>query len=149
MFSTDLINETRIQCGLELTSKKRLLETLAQLLANAQPRLDVATVFERLVERERLGSTGLGHGIGLPHARTKDVSSVIGAFVQLNQGVDYDASDGEVVDLAFALLVPDEANDEHVRLLAQLAGLLSDPTIREQLRGAESAAALLQVLNTR
>ncbi len=149
MFSTDLINETRIQCGLELTSKKRLLETLAQLLANAQPRLDVATVFERLVERERLGSTGLGHGIGLPHARTKDVSSVIGAFVQLNQGVDYDATDGEVVDLAFALLVPDEANDEHLRLLAQLAGLFSDPTIREQLRGAESAAALLQVLNTR
>jgi len=149
MFSTDLINETRIQCGLELTSKKRLLETLAQLLAGAQPRLEVATVFERLVERERLGSTGLGHGIGLPHARTKDVSSVIGAFVQLNQGVDYDATDGQVVDLAFALLVPDEANDEHLRLLAQLAGLFSDPTIREQLRGAESAAALLQVLNTR
>ncbi|MBK1641334.1 PTS sugar transporter subunit IIA [Chromatium okenii] len=149
MFSTDLINETRIQCGLELTSKKRLLETLAQLLASAQPRLEVATVFERLVERERLGSTGLGHGIGLPHARTKDVSSVIGAFVQLNQGVDYDATDGQVVDLAFALLVPDEANDEHLRLLAQLAGLFSDPTIREQLRGAESAAALLQVLNTR
>jgi nitrogen PTS system EIIA component len=147
MLSVDLIDETRIRCGLDLTSKKRLLETLAQLLASAHPRLDEDTVFEHLLERERLGSTGLGHGIGLPHARTKDVSSVIGAFVQLHQGVDYDTSDGEPVDLAFALLVPDEANDEHLRLLAQLAGLFSDPEVRAQLRSAASVAALLHILN--
>ncbi len=106
------------------------------------------TVFERLLERERLGSTGLGHGIALPHARLKDVSEVLGAFVQTAQGVDYDAADGEPVDLAFALLVPEAAHEEHLHLLAHLASLFSDARVRARLREARSAAELLQVLNT-
>jgi PTS system nitrogen regulatory IIA component len=148
MLSTDLINETRVICGLEITSKKRLLEILAQLLASAHPRLDAEVVFERLLERERLGSTALGHGIALPHARTKDVTEVIGALVQLQRGIDYDGADSdEPVDLAFALLAPEAANDEHLRLLAQLAGRFSDPSIRERLRQADSPSGLLQALN--
>ncbi|MBK1693486.1 PTS sugar transporter subunit IIA [Chromatium weissei] len=148
MLSIDLIDETRVICGLEITSKKRLLEILARLLASAHPRLNAEVVFERLLERERLGSTALGHGIALPHARTKDVTEVIGALVQLQRGIDYDGmNDDEPVDLAFALLAPEEANDQHLRLLAQLAGRFSDPTIRDGLRQAESPAALLQVLN--
>ncbi|EGV30997.1 putative PTS IIA-like nitrogen-regulatory protein PtsN [Thiorhodococcus drewsii AZ1] len=149
MFSPDLISESRIGCGLEISSKKRLLETLAELLATDHPRLQTETVFERLLERERLGSTGLGHGIALPHARLKEVSDVIGAFVQIRQGIDYDAADGESVDLAFALLVPEAANEEHLHLLAHLASLFSDPEIRAQLREADSAARLLSVLNAR
>jgi len=149
MFSPDLISETRIGCGFEIASKKRLLETLAELLASDQPRLLPEVVFERLLERERLGSTGLGHGIALPHARVKDLTESIGAFVQTTRGVDYDAADGEPVDLAFALLVPEAANEEHLQLLAHLASLFSDPAVRARLREADSSAALLRVLTAR
>lgn len=147
MFSPDLISEARIGCGVEISSKKRLLETLAELLANDHPRLNTETVFERLLERERLGSTGLGHGIALPHARVKEVTEVLGAFVQTVSGIDYDAADGQPVDLAFALLVPEAANEEHLQLLAKLAGLFSDPAYRTRLREASSKTAILQLLN--
>lgn len=149
MFNPDLITESRIGCGLEIASKKRLLETLAELLASDQLRLQPEIVFERLLERERLGSTGLGHGIALPHARVKDLSASIGAFVQITRGVDYDAADGEPVDLAFALLVPEAANEEHLQLLAHLASLFSDPVVRAGLREADSPTALLNLLNAR
>lgn len=148
MLGPDLINEARIGCGLEIASKKRLLETLAELLASDHPRLQPEIVFEHLLERERLGSTGLGHGIALPHARMKDVGEVVGAFVQTVKGVDYDAADGEPVDLAFALLVPEAANEEHLRLLAHLASLFSDPNMRVLLRESGSRAEILRVLST-
>lgn len=146
MLGPDLISETRIGCGLEIASKKRLLETLAELLAGDHPRLQPEAVFERLLERERLGSTGLGHGIALPHARVKDVGEVLGAFVQTVRGVDYDAADGEPVDLAFALLVPEAANEEHLRLLAHLASLFSDPSVRTRLRESGSRDEILRIL---
>jgi PTS system nitrogen regulatory IIA component len=146
MLSPELINEARIGQGLEISSKKRLLETLAELLANDHPRLSTENVFERLLERERLGSTGLGHGVALPHARIKEVSQVIGAFVQTTRGVDYDAADGEPVDLAFALLVPETATEEHLQLLAYLAGRFSESATRSQLRDADSSAAILDLL---
>jgi nitrogen PTS system EIIA component len=146
MFSPDLINEARIGQGLEISSKKRLLETLAGLLADGHPQLSTEVVFERLLERERLGSTGLGHGVGLPHARIKEVSRVLGAFIQTTRGVDYDAADGEPVDLAFALLVPETATEEHLQLLAHLASQFSEPAIRTRLREADSPAAILDLL---
>jgi nitrogen PTS system EIIA component len=146
MLSPELINEARIGQGLEISSKKRLLETLAELLANDHPRLTTESVFERLLERERLGSTGLGHGVALPHARLKDVSQVIGAFVQTVRGVDYDAADGEPVDLAFALLVPETATEEHLQLLAYLASRFSESATRSRLRDAGSPGAILDLL---
>jgi PTS system nitrogen regulatory IIA component len=149
MFRPDFIVATRIRTDVEVASKKRLLQTLAGLLAEGGPGLIADTIFERLIERERLGSTGLGHGIALPHARMRDIDQAIGAFVATAQGVDYDASDGEPVDLAFALLVPDEATDEHLQLLAQLARLFSDPRVRQRLREAESAEAVLAILTGR
>ncbi|GAB0148232.1 PTS sugar transporter subunit IIA [Marichromatium gracile] len=148
MFSPDLISEARVSCGAEIASKKRLLETLAELLANDHPRLNTELVFERLLERERLGSTGLGHGVALPHARIKEINEVLGAFVSTSTGVDYDAIDGEPVDLAFALLVPESATEEHLRLLARLAGMFSDPATRAALREAGSAATVLQLIET-
>lgn len=147
MFRPDFITETRIARALELSSKKRLLEALAQLLASERPGLSPDTVFERLLERERLGSTGLGHGIALPHARVREVKEALGAFVTTAEGVDYDAMDGEPVDLAFALLVPEDATEEHLQLLAQLAGLFSDPKVRKRLRDADSAAAILRIFS--
>ncbi|WP_373508764.1 PTS sugar transporter subunit IIA [Thiocapsa sp.] len=146
MLSPDLINEARIARGLEISSKKRLLETLAELLAKDHPRLSTENVFERLLERERLGSTGLGHGVALPHARIKEVSQVLGAFVQTTRGVDYDAADDEPVDLAFALLVPETATEEHLQLLAYLASRFSEPATRARLREATSPTAILDLL---
>jgi PTS system nitrogen regulatory IIA component len=146
MLPPGFITEQRIGCGLELASKKRLLETLARILAGDQPGLEPDLIFERLLERERLGSTGLGHGIALPHARAKEVSRSMGAFVSLTRGIDYDAADGEPVDLAFALLVPETATEEHLQLLAELAKRFNDPVVRQQLRQAVSPAAILHAI---
>lgn len=146
MLPNELIVGRRIACCVEVTSKKRLLETLGELLASANSALSPDTVFERLVERERLGSTGLGHGIALPHARVPEIKEPIGAFAQLTSGIDYDAIDGARVDLAFALLVPEAANEMHLKLLSHLAAKFSDPVLRAQLRGATSPDEILALL---
>ncbi|MGB5736862.1 MAG: PTS sugar transporter subunit IIA [Thiohalocapsa sp.] len=146
MLPPDLITEARILSGCEVTSKKRLLESLGELLAEAGTDLNPDTVFERLLERERLGSTGLGHGIALPHARIDEVMAPVGAFVQLRAGVAFDAIDDQPVDLAFALLVPREADERHLQLLAGLAEMFNEPLLRQRLRDARSSADLLEAL---
>ncbi|MGA7978679.1 MAG: PTS IIA-like nitrogen regulatory protein PtsN [Chromatiaceae bacterium] len=146
MFPPHFIIATRIGTGLEIGSKKRLLEVLGELLATDDPALQPETVFERLLDRERLGSTGLGHGIALPHARMKDVREAIGAFVQLQHGIDFDAIDEKPVDLAFALLVPESATEMHLQLLSRLATMFSDPALRDRLRRTDSAEDILGLL---
>jgi len=96
------------------------------------------------LERERLGSTGLGHGIALPHARMAHVQRAVGAFIRLREGVGFDAIDDRPVDLAFALLVPQEATEEHLQLLARLATLFNDERFCDQLRQAQNAGQLLE-----
>ncbi|MEJ2386502.1 MAG: PTS IIA-like nitrogen regulatory protein PtsN [Chromatiaceae bacterium] len=146
MFPPQFIIASRIGTALEIGSKKRLLEVLAELLATDDTALQAEAVFERLLERERLGSTGLGHGIALPHARVKEVRDAIGAFVQLQRGVDFDAIDDQPVDLAFALLVPESATEMHLKLLSRLANMFSDPQLRERLRRADSAEEILGLM---
>lgn len=146
MFPPQFIVAGRIGNSLEISSKKRLLEVLGELLASNTPTLSPEAVFEHLLERERLGSTGLGHGIALPHARMKQVGEAIGAFVQLRNGVDFDAIDDRPVDLAFAMLVPESASEVHLQLLSKLASMFSDPTLRERLREAENPGNILQLL---
>lgn len=136
----------RIGSQLDIGSKKRLLEVLGELLATDDPGLSPEAVFERLLERERLGSTGLGHGIALPHARMKEVHEAVGAFVQTRRPVEFDAIDDQPVDLAFALLVPEAASEVHLQLLSHLAAMFSDARLRERLRRAESAEELLELL---
>jgi PTS system nitrogen regulatory IIA component len=147
MFPPQFIVAGRIGTGLEIGSKKRLLEVLGELLAADDPTLRPEIVFERLLERERLGSTGLGHGIALPHARMKEVGEAIGAFVQLQSGVDFDAIDEKPVDLAFALLVPESATEIHLQLLSRLATMFSDPGLRDRLRQVRSAEDVLGLLD--
>lgn len=146
MLPPNLITETRIRSRLEVTSKKRLLESLAELLARAGPGCSPSSVFDQLNERERLGSTGLGEGIALPHARIDGIHDPVGAFVQLNRGISFDAPDDRPVDLAFGLLVPQDANEAHLSLLASLAERFSDIGLREALRSADDAAELLRLL---
>lgn len=146
MFPPRFIVADRIGNGLELSSKKRLLERLGVLLASADPNLSSEGVFGRLCERERLGSTGLGHGVALPHARMREVTEAVGAFVQLRKGVAFDTLDKRPVDLAFALLVPESVTELYLQLLAHLASRFEDPQLRRDLRQATSVEQILALL---
>ena len=149
MFPEGFLLEKRIGCNVEAASKKRVLEQLGQRLAESVPELTQDLVFDALLERERLGSTGLGKGIALPHARMSQVTQAIGAFITLPEGVDFDAIDSSPVDLAFAMLVPEEATDEHLQLLAKLAGMFSDSAFCTALREAESDQDLFLLIQQR
>ncbi len=142
----DLLGESRIACGADAASKKRALELLAQLIASSDDELTQNVVFDSLLARERLGSTGLGFGVAIPHGRTDQVKKAVGAFVQLAQGVDFDAVDRQPVDLMFALLVPQEATDDHLQTLAALAEMFKQPQARQMLREAKTPEALAEVL---
>ncbi len=130
----------------KISSKKRALEQLSELLVFASPELTQAEVFEGLIGRERLGSTGLGHGAAIPHGRLKGVEKPVCAFLQLQQGVDFDAVDNQPVDLICALLVPEESTSEHLALLSMLAEIFGDKAFCEQLRAADDDASLYQLL---
>ena len=149
MFPNGYLVEERIGCNVEAASKKRVLEQLGQRLAEAVPGLNQDMVFDALLERERLGSTGLGKGIALPHARMPQISGALAAFIQLPEGIDFDAIDNQPVDLAFAMLVPEEATDEHLQLLAKLAQMFDDQDFCAALRQASSAGDLYQLIQQR
>jgi PTS system nitrogen regulatory IIA component len=146
MDMTDLITRERIVCDSEVTSKKRVIEVVSELLATGQADLGARPIFDSLIGRERLGSTGLGHGVALPHGRFNQSQQAIGAFVKLKQGVDFDAIDRQPVDLVFGLLVPDHYTDEHLKILAYLAEMFSDRAFCQQLRETSSDQALFEQL---
>ncbi|HXH04738.1 MAG TPA: PTS IIA-like nitrogen regulatory protein PtsN [Candidatus Competibacteraceae bacterium] len=143
----DLIVPDRVLCDEDISSKKRVLERLGELIASAAPQnLSARAIFDSLVGRERLGSTGLGHGVALPHGRLGHSDQAIGAFVKLKRGVDFDAIDQQPVDLVFALLVPEHFTDEHLKILASLAEMFSDREFCAELRASASGQALYQRL---
>ena len=147
MFSEDFINHERISCGNSATSKKRALQSLGELLALSTPELSPNETFDKLLERERLGSTGLGHGIALPHARVSGIDKAYGAFIQLETGVEFDAIDNQPVDLIFGLLVPESATKEHLQLLAQLASMFSNAGFCEKLRQATQPDEIMRQID--
>lgn len=127
-------------------SKKRALELIAQLISREVPDLDEQKVFEALIAREKLGSTGFGNGIAIPHCRLAGCESPISALLHLDTPIDFDAIDGAPVDLLFVLLVPQAATDAHLELLRQIASMLDRKDVRERLRSAPSNEALYQVV---
>ena len=127
-------------------SKKRVLEQIAQLIHAQLSELNEQTVFDALVAREKLGSTGFGNGIAIPHCRLSGCSSPISALLHLSTPVDFDAIDGAPVDLLFVLLVPEAATDAHLELLRQIASMLDRKDVRDSLRAAQSNEALYQVV---
>jgi PTS system nitrogen regulatory IIA component len=128
-----LLAPSRISIKLNVSSKKRLLQSLAGLLLRDRDELDRDTIFQILLERERLGSTGIGDGVALPHGRVNGIEHAIGAFVTLKTPLDYDAIDEQPITMAFALLVPADANEVHLKLLSQLAELFSNSEFRRGL----------------
>ena len=143
---SDILTADRTACEVEVASKKRALEKVSELIASADPGLSAGAVFDCLVARERLGSTGLGHGVGLPHGRLKQLAQPVGAFVRLVSGVDYDAADREPVDLLFGLLLPDGVPEANLELLASLAELFDDAGLRERRRATDRCQALFELL---
>jgi len=131
---------------LAASSKKRLFEQIGLLFEN-QNGIARGTVFESLFARERLGSTGLGQGVAIPHGRIKNLKEAVGAFVRLAQPVAFDAPDGKPVSLVFALLVPEHATEKHLEILSELAQMFSDRALREAMALAADAAALHQVIS--
>lgn len=130
-----------VVANLDASSKKRVFEQVGILFENHQG-LARSTVYDALFAREKLGSTGLGQSIAIPHGRIKGLKTPIGAFVRLAAPVQFDAPDGKPVGLVFVLLVPEAANEHHLQLLSELAQMFSDKSFRDQLAAAADAEAL-------
>lgn len=144
----EIISPQRVFEDVPGGSKKKVLETAAGLIAQQCPELDPNELFDSLISREKLGSTGLGKGIAIPHCRAKHCNKAIGAFIKLESGVDFDSVDHEPVDMLFVLLVPQDAHEEHLNILSKVAGLFNDESRRNSLRDAHSSDALYDALVT-
>jgi PTS system nitrogen regulatory IIA component len=127
-------------------SKKRVLEQIASLISGDLTDVAPQTVLSALIAREKLGSTGFGNGIAIPHCRLANCSAPMSALLHLQAPVDFDAIDGEPVDLIFVLLVPEAATDAHLELLRQIASMLDRKDVRERLRAAKDSDALYEVV---
>ena len=142
-----LLPEGNILLDLEATSKKRLFEQVGQLFED-QAQIARSVVFDSLFAREKLGSTGLGQGIAIPHGRVKGLARALGAFVRPRQPIPFDAPDGKPVGQIFVLLVPEQATEEHLQLLSELAEMFSEREFRDRLAAATDSASLHRLFCT-
>lgn len=141
-----LLKPARIACRQDGSSKKRALESLSTQLASDLQGFTDGEIFDSLIGRERLGSTGLGKGVALPHGRMKGLDAPVAALLTLAEGIDYDAIDNQPVDLLFALLVPEESTDEHLKILAQLAEMFSNAGFCSRLRKSTDSKDCLDLI---
>jgi PTS system nitrogen regulatory IIA component len=140
-----LLPPANVLLDLPVSSKKRLFEQVGLLFENNHG-IARSLVFDSLFARERLGSTGLGQGVAIPHGRIKGLKDALGAFVRLGQPVPFDAPDGKPVILLFVLLVPEQATEKHLQILSELAQMFSDRALREAMTAAPDAGALHQLI---
>jgi len=141
----DLITPRSVVAQLRATNKKQALQELAKRAA-AMTGIQERTIYDVLIERERLGSTGIGTGIGIPHGRLPGLEKLCGIFARLDRPVPFDAIDDQPVDLIFLLLAPEGAGADHLKALARVSRLLRDRTVCEKLRGTDNADALYALL---
>ena len=141
----DLIAPEAVVSRLKATNKKQALQELARI-AEELTGLDQAVVFEVLLQRERLGSTGVGRGIAIPHGRLPGLEGVVTVFARLEEPIPFDSIDEEPVDLVFLLLAPEHAGADHLKALARISRLLRDPQSIHKLRTCHDSRALHAVL---
>ncbi|SDG33200.1 PTS IIA-like nitrogen-regulatory protein PtsN [Limimonas halophila] len=141
----DLIGPEAVIPNLRVTSKKQALQELSRRAARLTE-LPERQIFEVLVERERLGTTGVGNGIAIPHGKLSDLDRLHALFARLENPIDFDAIDEQPVDLICVLLAPEGAGADHLKALARISRLLRDRTVCEKLRGSESADAIYAIL---
>ncbi|MCP5381184.1 MAG: PTS IIA-like nitrogen regulatory protein PtsN [Kordiimonadaceae bacterium] len=144
---SNLINLDRIFPNLKASSKKQLLQELGNIAKDkiGKPVYEIANI---LMERERLGSTGVGHGVAIPHGRFADLDQIIGIFAKLEKPVNFDALDDQPVDLVFLLLVPEQAGADHLKALAKVSRILRDQSVCEKIRGTDSGDAIYAILTS-
>ncbi|MDO9064498.1 MAG: PTS sugar transporter subunit IIA [Sulfuricella sp.] len=134
-----------VLCGLDVGSKAQLFEEAGRLFEN-NLQLSRKKVIDSLAAREKLGSTGLGHGFAIPHGRIKGLREATGAFFKLKTPISFDAHDSQPVSMLFILLVPEQATDLHLQILGELAQMFSNRQLREKLRASDNPAEIHQLL---
>ncbi|MCW8971604.1 MAG: PTS IIA-like nitrogen regulatory protein PtsN [Rhodospirillales bacterium] len=142
---TDLISPKAVVADLKATSKKQALQELATLAAELTG-LHERAIFDVLLERERLGTTGIGNGIAIPHGKLPQLDRLHGVFARLSKPINFDSIDDQPVDLIFLLLAPESAGADHLKALARVSRLLRDKPACEKLRGSDNPEALFALL---
>ncbi|MEM9123188.1 MAG: PTS IIA-like nitrogen regulatory protein PtsN [Pseudomonadota bacterium] len=142
---SDLLRSEAIIPDSKAKSKKQVLQDIAER-AGSLCGIEPATIFDVLLERERLGTTGVGQGVAIPHGKFDSLDRVIGLFLRLEKPIEFDAVDEKPVDLVFALLAPNEAGADHLKALARVSRLMRDQSVVEKLRGSQSAEAMHALL---
>jgi PTS system nitrogen regulatory IIA component len=145
MPTTDLVSPNAIIPAMKVNGKKQALQEIAAKAAELTGHNEKA-VFEILLQREKLGSTGVGNGVAIPHGKLQKLGSVFGLFARLERPIDFEALDGQPVDLIFLLLAPEGAGADHLKALARVARLLRDPEVARKLRASNGAEAIYAVL---
>lgn len=140
----ELLTTSSCLRGADVASKKRALEVASEMLASSVEGADADSIFSGLLNRERLGSTGIGSGVGIPHCRISGASRAAAVLMTLETAIDFDAIDSQPVDLICALIVPDDGDDEHLKTLAGLAELFSNRRALTELRSSLSNQALCE-----
>ncbi|KAA3511077.1 MULTISPECIES: PTS IIA-like nitrogen regulatory protein PtsN [Agrobacterium] len=146
MALADLLQQDAIIPALKVNSKKQLLQELAAKAARITG-VPEREVFDVILQRERLGSTGVGHGIAIPHGKLASINSIVGVFARLDNPVDFEALDDQPVDLVFLLLAPEGAGADHLKALSRIARVLRDPELVAKLRATDSDTAIYTFLN--
>lgn len=147
MSLNDLLAPEAVVASLKANGKKQALQELASHAARLTG-LDERTIFDTLLQRERLGSTGIGDGIAIPHGKPAGLKGLFGLFARIEKPIDFDALDGQPVDLFFLLLAPEGAGADHLKALARVARVLRDPGMLERARASRDSAALYSVLTS-
>ena len=142
-----LITPERVGFHISISSKKRALETISEIFTDSCEGVQTNDVLDKLIERERLGTTGFGHGVAIPHGRIPNLQDAAITVLVLQQAIDFDAIDSKPVDIIFSLLVPMEATEEHLQILSQVAEMLRNPETLDLLRNAHSKEAVLNIIN--
>lgn len=142
-----LLSPENTLCNLDISSKKALLEFIAKKIFKDVHSQSWEAIFDALIAREKLGSTGFGNGIAIPHCRLASCTQATAVFIKLNKAINFDALDGETVDLIFALIVPEQATDEHLNILSSLAEVLDKNACRISLRDCDNNNELFKRIN--
>ena len=146
MLLEEIIKPDSVLCNAQARSKKHCLEILSELLVRQIPHLASEDIFERLIERERLGCTSLDQGVAFPHCRVDGIEENTAALIKLSEPVDFDSNDGELVDIVFGMMVPTDINASHQENIRSIAKLLDDPELRRKMSAANSSSELYESL---
>jgi PTS system nitrogen regulatory IIA component len=142
-----LLSPQSIFLDTEISSKKKLLELIANIVAD-RTQLAESSIYNNLLNRERLGSTGLGQGFAVPHARLNELDKTMACFFRLKEAVNFEAPDNQPVDLVFTIVVPEEATEEHLVILSSLASIFSKAEICDAIRNAASKDEIAQIIHS-